>query len=251
MSQPLYLFADSQPLFWRGGAFLAGLCQAAGNSQPNVAYIGASNGDSPDAHGIFAAAFEQIDTRRTHWVRADYSAADRGFLETADVIVLAGGDVEAGWNVFTRTGMRELIEKRYREGAILVGVSAGAVQFGKYAAVPDAHGGQKLLETFGLIDFLVDVHDEKRDWQGLSATIQLLEGTRPRAGHSPRRRPHCPCRWNLRAGRPGRGGVCVDGRPPAPLGVAGAAADCARGAELSRWGQVEQFGRSAASRRSC
>jgi cyanophycinase-like exopeptidase len=176
MSQPLYLFADSQPLFWRGGAFLAALCQAAG-TQPNVAYIGASNGDSPDAHGIFAAAFEQIDTRRTHWVHADYSAADREFLETADVIVLAGGDVEAGWNVFTRTGMRELIETRYREGAILMGVSAGAVQFGKYAAVPDAHGGQRLLETFGLIDFLVDVHDEKRDWQALSATIQLLEGT--------------------------------------------------------------------------
>lgn len=176
MSQPLYLFADSQPLFWRGGAFLAGVCQAAGNSQPDVAYIGASNGDSPDAHGIFAAAFEQIDMRRTHWVRADYSAADRDFLETADVVVLAGGDVEAGWNVFTRTGMRELIEQRYREGAILVGVSAGAVQFGKYAAVPDANGGRKLLETFGLIDFLVDVHEEKRDWQGLSATIQLLEG---------------------------------------------------------------------------
>ena len=30
---------------------------------------------------------------------------------------------------------------------------------------------------FGLIDFLVDVHDEKRDWIGLTTTIQLLEGT--------------------------------------------------------------------------
>src|SRR3954451_927916 len=110
MSQPLYLFADSQPLFWRGGAFLAGLCQAAGKSQPDVAYIGASNGDSPDAHGIFAAAFEQVETGRTRWVRAQFCAEDREFLETADVIVLAGGTVEAGWDVFTRTGMRELID---------------------------------------------------------------------------------------------------------------------------------------------
>jgi cyanophycinase-like exopeptidase len=177
MIQPLYLFADSQPLFWRGGAFLAALCRATGNSQPNVAYIGASNGDSPEAHGIFAAAFEQIDTARTHWVHADCSTQDRQFLQTADVIVLAGGEVEVGWNAFTRTGMRELIERRHREGALLMGVSAGAVQLGKYAAVPDANGGQKLLETFGLIDFIVDVHDEKRDWQGLAATIQLLEGT--------------------------------------------------------------------------
>jgi cyanophycinase len=177
MTESLYLFADSQPLFWRSGAFLTGLCQGAGNSQPNVAYIGASNGDSPDAHGIFAAAFEQVETGRTHWVRAQFSAEDRQFLEIADVIVLAGGDVEAGWNVFTRTGMRELIEQRYRDGAVLIGVSAGAVQFGKYAAVPDANGSSKLLETFGLIDFIVDVHDEKRDWQGLAATIQLLEGS--------------------------------------------------------------------------
>jgi len=177
MTESLYLFADSQPLFWRGGAFLTGLCQAAGRSQPNVAYIGASNGDSPDAHGIFAAAFEQVETGRTHWVRAQFSADDRQFLETADVIVLAGGDVEAGWNVFTRTGMRELIAKRFADGAVLIGVSAGAVQFGRHAAVPDAHGGSKLLETFGFIDFIVDVHDEKRDWQGLAATIQLLEGS--------------------------------------------------------------------------
>src|SRR5580698_6654030 len=106
ISQPLYLLADSQPLFWRGGAFLNELCKAAGGGQPNVAYVGASNGDSADAHGIFAAAFEQVATAATHWVRADFPSADRQFLQSADVIVLAGGDVEAGWQAFTQTGMR-------------------------------------------------------------------------------------------------------------------------------------------------
>lgn len=174
--QPLYLLADSQPLFWRGGAFLQELSRSSGKTQPNVAYIGASNADSSDAFGIFEAAFQQVTGARAHWVRAEFSAADRQFLETADVIVLAGGDVEVGWTVFTKTGMRKLIDERYRDGAVLVGVSAGAVQFGKYASVPDTHGGRKLLETFGLIDFIVAVHDEKHDWQGLAATIQLLEG---------------------------------------------------------------------------
>lgn len=174
--QPLYLLADSQPLFWRSGAFLTNACQASGGTKPNVAYIGASNGDSPEAYGIFEAAFDQVETASTHWVRAAFCADDRRFLESADVIVLAGGDVEAGWNVFSETGMREVIETRYRAGAVLIGVSAGAVQCGKYASLPDAHGGRKLLETFGLIDFIVDVHDEKRDWQALAATIQLLEG---------------------------------------------------------------------------
>ena len=175
-TRSLYLFADSQPLFWKSGAFLAAVCESSANTQPNVAYIGASNGDCADAHGIFTAAFEQVRTAGTHWVRGGFSNEDRAFLAAADVIVLAGGDVEAGWNVFTRTGLRESILKRYREGAILLGVSAGAVQFGRYASVADSNGGQKLLETFGLLDVIVDVHDEKRDWQGLSSTIQLLEG---------------------------------------------------------------------------
>ena len=176
-TRPLYLLADSLPLFGNNGAFITALCRASGNARPNVAYIGASNGDSPEAYGIFAAAFEQVEAGRTHWVRAGFPAEDRTFLETADVVVLAGGDVEAGWNTFARTGLRELIEKRYRDGAVLVGVSAGAVQFGKYASVPDTNGGQKLLETFGLVDVIVDAHDEKRDWVALSTTIQLLEGT--------------------------------------------------------------------------
>jgi peptidase E len=64
--------------------------------------------------------------------------------KTAHVLVLAGGDVEAGWNAFTRSGLRELIEMRYRAGAVLVGVSAGTVQLGKYAAVADANSGQEL-----------------------------------------------------------------------------------------------------------
>ena len=175
-TRSLYLFADSQPLFWNGGAFLASICESSANTQSNVAYIGASNGDSADAHGIFMAAFEQVPTAGTHWVRTQFNQEDQDFLDTADVIVLAGGDVEAGWKVFTETGMRESIERRYREGAILLGVSAGAAQLGRYATVAGSYGGQKLVETFGLLLAIVDVHDEKRDWQELSSTIELLEG---------------------------------------------------------------------------
>jgi hypothetical protein len=43
--------------------------------------------------------------------------------------------------------------------------------------VADGNGAQKLVETFGLIDVIVDVHDERQDWQRLASTIQLLEGT--------------------------------------------------------------------------
>lgn len=176
--QPLYLLADSQLLFWKGsaGPFLASVFQKSGVDAPKVAYIGASNGDSPEAFGILRAALDELAIGGLHPVSSAFTAEDRKSLEAADVIVLAGGDVEAGWNVFTRTGMREVIQKRYREGATLIGVSAGAVQFGVHAALAGDDGSSRMIEMFGFVPFIVDVHDERREWKTLAGTIHLLEG---------------------------------------------------------------------------
>jgi cyanophycinase-like exopeptidase len=177
--QPLYLLADSQLLFWHGpsGPFLSGILKASDISAPRIAYIGASNGDSAEAHSIFAAAVAELPAATAHHVRASYSAEDREFLETANVVVLAGGDVEVGWNAFTQTGMREQIRKLHLEGgAVIIGVSAGAVQCGTHAALSAEPSTNKLVETFGFVPYIIDVHDEKAHWSRLSSTIYLLEG---------------------------------------------------------------------------
>jgi cyanophycinase-like exopeptidase len=176
--QPIYLLADSQLLFWksRGGPFLPAIFKGAGITEPRIAYLGASNGDSSEAYSIFAAAVEGLKGARTHHVRASYSDADRKFLESASVLVLAGGDVEAGWNAFTQAGVSEQIKARYRDGAVVIGVSAGAVQCGSHAAVWSETGEGRLIEMLGLVPFIVDVHAEKEHWQKLSGTIRLMEG---------------------------------------------------------------------------
>jgi len=176
--QPLYLLADSQVLFWHSpaGPFLPTILKSSELAEPRIAYIGASNGDSKEAHTIFAAAAEQVKGARAHWVRSSYEAEDREFLETADVVVLAGGDVEAGWNIFNKTGMAQQIKTLYKSGAVIIGVSAGAVQCGTHAALSVERGTSRLVEMFGFVQFIVDVHDEKQQWHTLSSTIHLLEG---------------------------------------------------------------------------
>jgi cyanophycinase-like exopeptidase len=176
--QPLYLLADSQLLFWQGpsGPFLSGILEASAISAPRIAYIGASNGDSAEAHSIFAAAVSELKSVSAHHVRASYSAEDRQFLETADLVVLAGGDVEVGWNAFTQTGLHEQIKNLYLGGAVIIGVSAGAVQCGTHATLSAEPSASRLIETFGFVPYIVDVHDEKQHWSRLSSTIHLLEG---------------------------------------------------------------------------
>ena len=136
--QPLYLLADSQLLFWKRQDRLlleAALDGLARDTPLSAAYIGASNGDRPEFYGIFEAAVDAIGITDRRMIDSSFGPDDRAFLERAQLIVLAGGDVRLGWNTFEKTGMKDAILDRYTQGAVLVGISAGAVQLGRYGIV--------------------------------------------------------------------------------------------------------------------
>lgn len=184
---PLFLIADSQLLFWGDddGNFIDRIAAYTGPGAPRAAYLGASNGDNPDFYAIFLAAVEGIGPAECRMIPAVPSDEERAFVRAADVILLAGGDVAAGWRAFEASGMRDLVERRYREGAVLVGVSAGAVQLGTAGwpeGEPDA-----AFATWGLAPFVVDAHAEDDEWAALRAVVQARgDGARgigiPRGG---------------------------------------------------------------------
>ena len=178
--QPLYLLADSQLLFWKRRnrplleAALDGLVK---DTPHSAAYIGASNGDRPEFYEIFEAAVDAIGITDRRMIDSSFAPEDRAFLERAQLIVLAGGDVRLGWNTFERTGMKEVILSRYAEGAVLVGISAGAVQLGRYGPVESPGSpAAELLDVFKLAPAVIDTHDERSEWARLSRTIELLKG---------------------------------------------------------------------------
>ena len=178
--QPLYLLADSQLLFWKRQDRLlleAALDGLARDTPLSAAYIGASNGDRPEYYGIFEAAVDAIGITDRRMIDSSFGPDDRAFLERAQLIVLAGGDVSLGWNTFEKAGMKDVILGRYAQGAVLVGISAGAVQLGRYgiAETPES-SATELLDLFKLVPAVIDTHDERAEWAQLSRTIQLLKG---------------------------------------------------------------------------
>lgn len=177
--QPLYLLADSQLLFWKRRDRLlleAALDGLALDTPLNAAYIGASNGDRLEFYGIFEAAVDAIGITDRRMIDSSFGPDDRAFLERAQLIVLAGGDVRLGWNTFEKTGMKDVILGRYTQGAVLVGISAGAVQLGRYGIVETPESPAELLDVFKLVPVVIDAHDERAEWARLSRTIHLLEG---------------------------------------------------------------------------
>lgn len=167
--KPIYLFADSQLLFWKenGYLFLDLVRAKVDATSPRAAYIGASNGDKPEFYDIFREAMQTIMIRDCRMISSAYEADDAAFIKEADIILLAGGDVKKGWQIIEQSGMKEDIIRRYTEGALLIGVSAGAAQLGMIAGSEDG-----LFETLKLVPFIISAHEEKTGWEGLQQMIE-------------------------------------------------------------------------------
>ena len=166
----IFLLADSQLLFWRenGQLLIHRVVKEWTRNKLKAAYVGASNGDHPDFYAIFVAAMEGAGILDCRMIPSSLSEADMAFLNEADIILLAGGDVEAGWRVFLSNGLNEHVVRKYFEGASLIGVSAGAVQLGLCCLAGDG----SLIETFKLVPFIIGAHEEADNWK---TTIELLQ----------------------------------------------------------------------------
>ncbi|MGB8131374.1 MAG: Type 1 glutamine amidotransferase-like domain-containing protein [Candidatus Angelobacter sp.] len=173
--KPLYLLADSQLFFWKSdsGSLAERVCADLDSRSPKAAYIGASNSDQPEFYSLFVAAMETMEISNCRLVPSQPSREDISFLEDADLILLSGGDVERGWQVFEQNGLKELVPRKRFDGAVLMGVSAGAVQLGlgglSNAAQP------KPLDMFRFAPFYVGAHDEENDWWNLRALVNLSQ----------------------------------------------------------------------------
>lgn len=174
--KPVFLLADSQPLFGTGSdSLLPVLRESLQVSERNLtkaAYIGASNGDAPEFFELFVAAMDGINLHQSRLIHAEFGNDDRAFLESADLLLLAGGDTDEGWKIMTSTGMDAVITRSYYRGAVLVGVSAGALQLGMgwYGA-----GSAGIVEGLRLVPYYIDVHSEQDDWSRLRKLVATKE----------------------------------------------------------------------------
>ncbi len=174
--KPVFLFADSQLLFWKTGEtyFLERVWEYLPESSVTAAYIGASNNDDPVFFSLFQAAMKQIGVEHCVHILSDYSAEDRENLAVANLIMLAGGDVEKGWQIIRETGMGEQITQKFYQGTLLMGASAGAVQLGM-VGWRVAHGTLRLFDTLRIVPLLIDVHHEKEHWSDLKKVLEQVD----------------------------------------------------------------------------
>ncbi len=169
--KPILLLADSQNLFWQVDN-LGLLNRLWGQESPrSAAYIGAANNDRPEFYQIFQAAMQLAGVRQTMHIRKEFTPSQRQALQSAQIILLAGGDVLEGWKIIKQSGMATVLVDRYYQGAWLIGVSAGAVHLGLLAA--DEEGNPQ--EMLKLVPFVIAVHEEEQHWPSVKRLLNKTE----------------------------------------------------------------------------
>jgi peptidase E len=182
--KPIFLLSDSQILFWKSdkGSFTERLLKTIeeDESRPEgeikASYIGASNGNKAEYYDIFVSAMNQVGITNCRHIPSKPSSQDYTFLRTSDLVLLSGGSTATGWNAMNRTDLREKIVKCYHNGAVLVGISAGAIQLGLRGWKQTKKIPRDLFETFQIVPAVVDVHD-KSDWAFLRKVVKHLGNT--------------------------------------------------------------------------
>ena len=138
---------------------------------PKTAFIGASNGDKPEYYAIFQAAMKSAQISNIRRILASFSEEDHSFLTNADLIVLSGGSVKIGWQVFDTVGIRGIIIERHKKGAVLLGISAGAIQLGQVGWQQTHSETLKIFPTFQLVPYIIGAHEEADEWRTLKDVL--------------------------------------------------------------------------------
>src|SRR5262249_27981918 len=141
---------------------------------PRAAYIGASNGDQAEFYSIFQAAMEHVAIPECRMIPSAPSADDRSFLLSSDIILLSGGDVELGWNIMKENGVSEDLIAAFNRGAVLMGVSAGAVQLGQVGWRQTDGAQTDVFHTLGLVPYIISAHQEDQDWEDLKTVVAFM-----------------------------------------------------------------------------
>ena len=151
-----------------------------GKTKPSVSYIGAAHGDSLMfflfiKRMITAAGAGKVELVPLAKKKSNMEKA-QSIIESADCIFVSGGDVAEGMRVLTEKSVVPLIKKRYNEGALIIGVSAGSIMLAKqWINWPDENdeASAELFPCMNIAPVLCDTHGEEDKWDELHSLLRL------------------------------------------------------------------------------
>ena len=118
--------------------------------QPKIGYIGNANGDISLRIDRFYKRFSSFDATLSHLLETDFKDNANAWIKQQDIIYVGGGHTANMLDTWFETSVADALRQAAESGAILCGVSAGAVCWYDHA-LSDSSGILAPLTALGLL----------------------------------------------------------------------------------------------------
>ena len=174
MTASLLLLADSQLLFREAlSPALHGFIKRDFAHGQSAVYFGAANGHQPEFYDLAQQGLACLFGRPLQTQMID----DASLLppQPSNVVVLAGGNVTAGWQWLSDQAVMSWLHRCYRTDALIIGVSAGAIHMARGIDPESGIDEVAVKQPQRFLDWLpysVAVHEESLGWPSLKVMAQ-------------------------------------------------------------------------------
>ncbi len=126
---------------------------------PKVCFIPTASGDQDNYIERFYQAFRQLPCVPTHLSLFDANFQDlEAFIMQQDILYVGGGNTRNMLVLWKEWGLDKLLEKAYREGIILAGLSAGAICWFKEGITDPKNGELYSINGLGFLSGSICPH---------------------------------------------------------------------------------------------
>jgi len=182
---PIYLLAGGKGSLRKGrDPLLTRVLSSCGVPHPSIAYVGAASGDSPPFFSMISDYLRRCGAGRVtlaSLARGRKLEKTRAILESADMVFISGGDVEAGMEVLAKRQILPFLRQLFESGKPFFGSSAGSIMLGREWVRwedPDDDATMSVFPCMGFAPIVCDTHGEAEEWEELRALLRLTaEGT--------------------------------------------------------------------------
>lgn len=121
-------------------------------SRPSISFVGTASGDSDRYLANFYSRFVQLDCKPTHLSLFRRAPELREHILAQDVIYVGGGNTKSMLAVWRDWGLPELLREAYLAGAVLAGISAGAICWFEQGVTDSVDGDLGPLDCLGILE---------------------------------------------------------------------------------------------------
>ena len=147
---------------------------------PSIAYVGAASGDSQPFFSMLSGYLRRYGAGHVTLAplagRRGKLDKARAILESADMVFVSGGDVEAGMEILEKRQILPFLRKLFEKGKPFFGSSAGSIMLGRQWVRwedPDDDATASLFPCMGFAPVICDTHGEAEEWEELRALVRL------------------------------------------------------------------------------